>query len=348
MSVSGENRTHGWTAAAIGDPFSSAEPWRRLGRECGVPFSSWEWASTWWHHFGAGHEPVALEVRDQTGEVRGIAPLYLHSRRPARVLRFIGHFPADQLGLVCAPADLTAVADAVGDWLRAHGGWDLLLLERVPQGSSLAALPGSRRGAPEPSPEIELPASWDEYLASHSSNFRNQTRRFERKMVERHGLRFRLSDDPARVAEDLEALFTLHEARWAEHGGGAFTPELKRFHHDLAPLALEAGILRFWIAEVEERPAAAIYGFRGGGADWLYQSGRDPRWERLSLGFLMTVQTIRSAIEDGLDRYKFLTGDESYKSRFATGSQIIESVSVARGPRGHAALLAKRLRDSRR
>ncbi|MDH7500460.1 MAG: hypothetical protein QHH30_08760, partial [candidate division NC10 bacterium] len=40
-----------------------------------TPFSTWEWQSLWWSHFGWQGEWSVLAVRSQ-GEIIGIAPLY--------------------------------------------------------------------------------------------------------------------------------------------------------------------------------------------------------------------------------------------------------------------------------
>jgi CelD/BcsL family acetyltransferase involved in cellulose biosynthesis len=167
----------------------------------------------------------------------------------------------------------------------------------------------------EPSPEVELEAD--------------------------HGLSYRLADDPLRLEEDMESLFRLHRARWSDETT-AFPQELVPFHLDLAAEALRAGWLRLWLAELEGRPAAAWYGFRLGGADWFYQQGRDPAWERSSVGFVLTTHTIREAVGDGMRRYRFLLGGEEYKARFATSEPSVETVALAVTARGAAALAGVR------
>jgi hypothetical protein len=158
--------------------------------------------------------------------------------------------------------------------------WDLLLAERLPGDGEWERPLGAPVLRREDSPVIEIEGtSWDDFLASRSPNFRSQVRRKERKLAREHSLLFRLSDDPARLGDDLEKLFELHEARWGEAGSGALSGARAAFHRDFAPLALERGWLRLWIAEVDGTPVAAWYGFRFGGTEWYYQSGRDPAWD---------------------------------------------------------------------
>jgi CelD/BcsL family acetyltransferase involved in cellulose biosynthesis len=234
--------------------------------------------------------------------------------------------------------------------LRERRGWDVLLAERLPPGHGLRGRILRR----EPSPVIERPeGGWDEYFAGRSRNFRSQLGRKERKLERDHALSFRLSDDPGRLADDMGVLFRLHDVRWGEEGSGAMSAQRQAFHQDFAAAALERGWLRLWLAEVEGKPVAAWYGFRYGGVESYYQSGRDPEWERSSVGLVLLVHTIREAMGDGMREYRLLRGGESYKDRFATDDRGVETVAVGRGAGRALALLGdgasrlpKRLRRS--
>ena len=98
----------------------------------------------------------------------------------------------------------------------------------------------------------------------------------------------------------------------------------------------ERGWARLWLLEVDGAPRAAWYGFRFGGADSYYQAGRDPAWERQSVGFVLLVHTIRSAVEDGLAEYRFLRGAEPFKYRFANADPGLVTVARANGALGRA------------
>jgi CelD/BcsL family acetyltransferase involved in cellulose biosynthesis len=320
---------------------SAAEPdWRRLAQESPNPFTSWEWASTWWRHFGAGNELRAQRCIDDAGRTAGILPLHLSSGRGLRVLRFIGHRAADELAPLSAPVDRPAVARALRDWLARERGWDLCLAERLPEPDGWPERLGGHLVRSEPSPEFQIAThSWDDYLATRSRNLRQQVRKFERRLLRDHGLTYRLADDPDRLDDDLTALIRLHDARWASVTT-AFPPDMQAFQRDFARAALAAGWLRLWFAEVEGQPAAALYILRLGGADWVYQQGRDPGWDRASLGFVLIVHTLRDAVEAGMSRYRFLLGGEDYKRRFTTAEPEVETVAIPRGARGRAAIAA--------
>ena len=92
--------------------------------------------------------------------------------------------------------------------------------------------------------------------------------------------------------------------------------------------------MRLWLAEADGRPVAGWYGFRLGGTDWYYQAGRDPGYERTSVGLVLLAHTVREACNDGLGTYALLRGGESYKDRFATRNPMFETLLVGRGVRG--------------
>jgi CelD/BcsL family acetyltransferase involved in cellulose biosynthesis len=325
----------------VGDLAAIESDWDRLSELAGNPFLSWEWASAWLRLVSGDGTPAVQRCLDPDGRTVGILPLFVKRERGLHVQRFIGSGPADELAPLCAADDRAAVARAFARALADGHGWDLCLAERMPVADGWAQPLAGRRLRRELSPELELTTSdWDEFLAGRSANFRQQVRKFERRLTRDHGLSYRLVDDPATLEPDMDTLFRLHDARWGEQTT-AFTAGLRPFHLEVAAAALEKGWLRMWFAELEGRPAAVWYGFRMGGSDWFYQQGRDPAWERSSVGFVLTAHTLRDAVQAGIRRYRFLVGGEEYKSRFTTSAPELETVAVPRTFRGFAALAAR-------
>jgi len=312
-------------------------PWQGLGESAGNIFGTWEWGSTWWRHFGRDRRLRLTGCYRPDGALVGILPLYEARQIPVRLLRFIGHGPADQLGPVCAPSDRASVAEALGRVVESPRA--LLLAERLLPTEEWAArldAPVVRR---EDSPRITLGAGrWDEFLASRSANFRQQVRRRERRLLRQHGLRYRLSG-PQSLETDFEALLSLHEARWEQLESTSFSRH-RAFHREFAVSALRRGWLRLWLAEVGGRVVAAWYGFRFGGAEWYYQAGRDPRWEREAIGFVLLAHTVREALEDGVPEYRLLLGGEPYKARFASEDPGLETAVIGNRVVGRAAARA--------
>ena len=323
----------------VADLDSVRADWSRLADAAGSPFSTWEWASIWWRHFG-DERTLAVDRCTVDGRVAAILPLYQWRDRPLRALRFIGHGVSDQLAPVCAPDDRPHAAAAL-ESAFAESGAQLLVADRLPGEQGWTSLLGGRLMRTEPSPVLDAgEADFDGWLASRSKNFRDQARRRERKLRREHeSVEFRLSDDPGRLDADFETLVRLHEEHWGERSR-SFSPERRAFHLEFAHAALERGWLRLWTLEVDGRPAAAWLGYRFGGIEWYYQAGRDPALERENVGFVLLVHTIRTALDDGMREYRLLLGGESYKDRFANGDNGLETVALGSGVRGRAAIAA--------
>ena len=192
---------------------SLPEGWNALAERARNPFASSEWIVTWWKHFGEGREPVVGMRRDPGGALVAAAPLYVWRRHPLRMGRFIGHGQADFLGPVYAPEHREAAARVLAATLD-EAGCNALLAERLHAGTPLPQGWTGRRLLEESSPVLELEGSWDDFLASRSSNFRQQVRRRERNLARDHELRYRLTEDTETLEEDFMTLGRLHRARW--------------------------------------------------------------------------------------------------------------------------------------
>lgn len=349
MRVSGAAPTPvspgGLRHAELPSPEQASAEWGELAERSGNIFATPEWLSTWWRHFGHDRPLLGSEWRTGDGTLAAIVPLYLASTRPAKVVRFLGSGPSDGLGPIAAPQDTAVAAEALKRALATLPlPWDVFVGDHMVGREDWARRLGGEVVASDESPVVPIHGiRWDDFLAARSRNFRDQVRRRERKAQRELDLSYRLSDDPARLDTDLDALFALHAARWGAEGSGALGPARQAFHRDFARRALERGWLRLWVAEAGGRPAAAWYGFRFAGAEWYYQAGRDPAHERHSLGFVLLAHTLREAMGDGMREYRLLRGGEEYKARFAADDSGVTTVAVAGRLRGRAAIAAAHL-----
>jgi CelD/BcsL family acetyltransferase involved in cellulose biosynthesis len=324
----------------LADLDTAREDWTLLAERSGNIFGTWEWSTVWMRHFGQDQPLLLAAYREDGGRRTAIVPLYLSSNRGLRILRFVGGGPADQLGPVCDPADRAKAARTLRWALeRPEVSWDVFLAETLPAQDGWTATIGGVVRRRESSPVLDIAGlTWESFLASRSANLRGQLRRRERRLAREHELSFRLTEDPERLDHDLDTLFRLHDARWAGRGGSALTARDRSFHRDFARLALDRGWLRLWIMEVGGEPVAAWCGFRFAGIESYYQSGRQPDWDSYSVGFVLLAHSIREAIRDGMHEYRLLRGGERYKSRFSSRDPGLETVAVAHGVRGTAAL----------
>ena len=320
------------------DGFNALEhEWDALAERSGSIFATSLWSRLWWEHFGGGRELLLHAARSSDDSLTAVLPLYARRHRFPRVLRFLGHGPSDELGPVYGHGEHATAARALRsalDGLR----WDVFLGEQLPAEEMWPELLGGRLWRREASPSLALPASWDEYLAGRSSNFRQQLRRREAALRREGDVVMRLAAATT-LDRDLDTLFALHRARWGSTPTDfGDTP----FHRELAREALGRGWLRLWLLELDGRPIAAWHGFQVGTVCSYYQAGRDPGFERHSIGYLLMGHSIHAAIAEGAREYRFGRGDEAFKTRFASNVPGLETVVLDRGAIGASTYAAAR------
>jgi CelD/BcsL family acetyltransferase involved in cellulose biosynthesis len=221
----------------------------------------------------------------------------------------------------------------------AHLRYDVFLGDLTPADSEWGATIRARTLKKTGYPILRFDGvSWEDYLLTRTSNFRQNLGRRPRKLQRSHNVAFRLASDPARLDSDLDVLFALHRARFQNHGGCLFCGSAEAFQRRFAATALERGWLRLWILEVDGKPVAANYGFRLEGVESYYQSGRDPAWDWASVGFILHAHVIRGACDDGVSEYRFLEGEETYKYRYTDEDPGLVTIALAGSAAGRVAL----------
>ena len=177
-----------------------AESWDRLAGD--VPFRSYAWLSSWWKHYGSASpdDPnqrlMVLAALDGSGRLTGVAPWFLErSAAKGWVLQWLGsgEVCSDYAGVHCMPEDADRVTEALAAYLTgpkcAPGGehcWDLFEIDGVDGedtvvGRLLRHL-GERGGtqhanAAVQSWRLELPRTWEEFLAMVSKGHRKKLRK---------------------------------------------------------------------------------------------------------------------------------------------------------------------------
>jgi CelD/BcsL family acetyltransferase involved in cellulose biosynthesis len=315
-----------------------AQAWDGLSQD--VPFRTWPWLSGWWRHYGgqAMRESPSLElfvlgVLDKADRLIGVAPWYLDATTwQGRVVRFLGtgEICSEYLSVPAAPGMEDVVTAALADWLSAARGtdaWDLLELTSISADDAvmtgLAERLRARGNLVHQRPgascwRIELPDTWEKYLATVSKQHRSRLRKIERQLLESG----RAVIHWVRGSEDLpqaqQVLIELHQARRQFLGEpGCFSSrQFTAFHGQAMQDLLDRGQLGlFWI-ELDGKPFVADYMFHVGKNIYQYQCGLDPTRLDEAPGRLGNLVCLKFAIENGYRTFDFLRGDEPYKGHF--------------------------------
>jgi len=303
-----------------------------------TPFHTWAWHRAAAQVEQADMRSIALVLRDHE-TTQAILPLVAERttfrRSQVEALTWA-------CGLRCCPehldvlassdAPLDAFVPALED-LR----WDVIILrdlaEHAPGVERLTHALRTRGHyvTLEPlhcCPYLDLPESWDEYLAAQSPSRRQLIRRKERKLQREHGATV-TNYDASRFEEGWQHLLRLHALRWG--GPGAFAdPRISSHFRQYRPHLSPAADLWLTTLDLGGEPAAAWCGFTWKDTVYFYQGGRDPRWESQSAGLVLMATMIRRAIESGYRRFDFMRGDESYKRSWTPSERWTYEVVVYR------------------
>jgi CelD/BcsL family acetyltransferase involved in cellulose biosynthesis len=307
-------------------------------------FLTWEWLFTWWKHL-AGARTLHLVLVRSGGTLLAIAPLARSAPRVAHVLtvpslEFLGSgtVGSDYLDIIVRRGAEDEALSELHTYLR-HAGFVLDLAQINAESSAARVVAGQliRSGwrsisrATGVCPYIPLEGhTWDSYLATlgaeHRYNFHRRLKNARRSFR----LHFHAACTPRECRAALDHLIALHNRRWQGHGGSdAFArPEIVRFHHEFAQLALEQQWLRLFVLDLDDRPVAALYGLFYQRVFSFYQSGYDTRYRKQSAGLLAMGLAIKSAVEDGAREYDLLHGDESYKFHWAKDVRQLEHLEI--------------------
>ena len=299
--------------------------WERLwqtlpGRS---PFSRWEWAWYWYEAYrGLAHPLIVVARRGR--QVAGIAPLARTRRRKLVIAGGLDAWP-QYVTFLFEPGRGAEVVRAVLECLerRSRACWQCMELPMVAsEGEMAAALRGlgAERVAEWRVAEgwlIELPESWEAYLAGLTKNRRRTIRKLLRKNRDVE-VRAVSEGQPFEVA--WRVLVRLHQQRWEAVGEpGCFRSRgFYRFHRALARQWTAEGRADIVTAWLGDRPIAADYVFLDDATMYGYQAGYDLAFRHRGPGLFLMVTLLRRALLQGLQCLDMLGGDYDYKRRFAT------------------------------
>ncbi len=301
------------------------------GRPCRL--SAWQLAAA--EHLGDG--PLQIVLLRDGGRLVGVAP-FLRNRWPGplwieSVLQVGWNF-GHGVAPLAAPGYEQALASEVAALLPTLEpppsmvtiAWDDLgspWPERI-----AAAWDGRMRRRLEGShvcPVVTMAESHDAWRAARSRNFRETIKR-KTKAIAKRGGTIRRSDEPARVAADIEGLFAVHRARFDALGKRS---DLTDAHRDAllaaTPGLLRGGHLRVWAVEHEGRVVAAQLHVRAGDRMVFYNGGMDPDWLREAPGLVLLHEAVRDAHEVGARTLDLGPGAYDYKRRFADSEARVGS-----------------------
>jgi CelD/BcsL family acetyltransferase involved in cellulose biosynthesis len=290
-----------------------------LGRSyADVIFLTYEWQSIWWDTYCPGELNV-VTCRDDAGQLIGIAPLYLVDGTYHLIG---GEDVTDYLDLIVDEGYIPAVFEAFATYFKQHH-YTLNICNIRADSPTLAGFSNylTSQGATvvskamEVCPIINLPDSWDGYLALLDKKQRHELRRKQRRILggEQDVKMFRVGADDDLddfIARFMKLMALSDPQKEIFLQNDQHVEFFKRFSR----IALDKGWLHLNFLTVDGEDAAAYFNFDYGNHILVYNSGLSlEKFGHLSPGIALLAQNIQEAIDNQYEVFDFLRGDESYK-----------------------------------
>lgn len=322
---------------------SLATEWDALSARLARPslYLTHRWLAEWWRQADrSGRYLRILTARTAEG-LAGIAPLVLRERRVAGIavrklelmsMEGYAYSPRNlsaELEFIAPPGTPTPaeVAAAFAAHLGAdRDGWDYLRLHPLPGGSATSAALtdwAAANGHPALLREvyrnsvIELPPTWDEYLASLSPRFRKNLRHAANAVAREGGCEVTTvtAADPGALLDEMAAI---DRKSWKQGGGlGLDKPEVRAPYEFQVRAAAALGGLEAWFLSKDGVKIAYDLVVRLGNTVESLRGSYDAAYERLSPGNHLIARELQSFVERGIVRVNFLWGDLSYKLKWS-------------------------------
>ncbi len=296
------------------------------------------WQELWWNSFQDERSLAGFYLTDAAGQVTAIASLsraedhfsLVGNRDTFDYNDFIVSAEAED---IFYPTLLSAIS--------ANGAARLDLHSISEDSPTLAILPGLARdngysvnvAEEDVAPRIELPDTWDDYLAGLSKKDRHELRRKLRRLEAHGNWRWYCVSDPSEATGFMDTFLDL--MRRSDPAKDEFlTDEREVFFRRLVKVTATEGFLRLFVMEMDDSPVAASLCFDYDGARMLYNSGHDPEYRYYSVGLLLHSLCLRDALESGYRYFDFLRGDEPYKYRLGGTDHHLYHISLQRTDEG--------------
>jgi CelD/BcsL family acetyltransferase involved in cellulose biosynthesis len=290
-------------------------------------FSTWEWLSTWWKHWGKNRNLLILLAEDN-GELLGIAPLMQSTYKALGVqvskIEFIGTPHSDYHELILAGKEKECINLFVNYLKNLDSHWDCIDLVDFPETTQYLPLLSEALAKDftffHDCSFMTLPNSYDAFLKDLSRNQRKNLFRTGRRLEEQFKVEFVDYSKLDSTQEGIQILRELHQKRWNERGlPGVFAnPVVLDFNLDVSQIMLKKNWLALFLLRLSGKPACVMYGFKYKSKFYEYLTGLEPSFGKFNTGNLLRANMIEAFINEGLREYDFMRGYEEYKERWNT------------------------------
>ena len=283
-------------------------------------FQSLAWLETYWRHFGSNQKLRVLIVKQQS-RVVGIVPLVVR-----RETKFVAGqcrkltYPLNDWGSFYGPIGpdpklllgvaLKHIRSARRDWDLIDLGWTNDRDDVIETALQLQALGISAKSQIQDETAIvDHRGTWEEYLASRTSKWRNNFKRWRKRLSEqgevRH-VRYRPEAAYAGGGDPRWDLYTVCEQIAENSWQGSSTDgttlsheSVRAFLRDVHAVAANQGAADINLLYVDDEPVAFEYGYHYNGSVFGLRIGAEGPHARLGAGNLLYAMIIEDNFARG-------------------------------------------------
>ena len=311
-------------------------------------FSTFEWLSTWWEHFGQDKKLFVLLAMDGE-EVIGIAPLIIEKRRilryaPLKVVSFIGTGVSDYADFIIVKKReevLRGFFEYLGEKRRLWDEMDLReIREDSPNLELLREILNTKGFIADISetgkcPYVKIDGDWDGYFKSISKGIRKDIpNRFNR--LRRLNIKWQVEIDILGNAKEyIDNLFDISISRvLSKNKKNVFHSKHNRmFIRTFIKNFADNKIIYLAIFRIDSNIAAYRLGFLYSGVFYAWSTSINNKYKKFSPGKLLSKEVFHNFFNRNISEIDFLRGEENYKyewTKFARRNYrvIVRSVSL--------------------
>ena len=186
----------------------------------------------------------------------------------------------------------------------------------------------ARQGVWKQTALVEFNGSFDEYFATKTTKFRNNIRRYEKRVAKLGEVKFQRHRPAGAAHGDGQPNWDMYNAcedvaarSWqadADDGTTISSPTVRDFFRDTYALATKNGMADLCLLSVDDRPIAFGYNYVHDGYVSGMRFGYDKEFAKAGVGNVMYVSMFRDSIERGDSIFDMGVGSLQIKGPWRT------------------------------
>ena len=318
----------------------TTEDFGRIGKQWGEltsePLQSFEWNFSWWENFGS-NDQLRIYCYFDADRLVGIAPFFVDRWLGQSRLRFLGSGDTctDYTQVIVLPEFRDVFFKEIVADLQSRSSVAMVELEGVRVETQTRALESDLEAASfwrydrelEPTWNMELPDTWDEFVAGSKKSLKRKIKK-ARKRLTSGEITIQTTENDLDFESAFETLVKLHQERFVSKGKpGVFSnSSFYQFLKQATSELVKSGRAEIILALHEGKPIGSHLYLNSERGPQLYQSGFCASSMHLEPGHLLFTFSVNKAIENGCPLFDFLRGSEPYKPFWGAEPQPLAKI----------------------